>query len=271
MHPTDGASIGVMFGGIDHIVVACEDPNAAAEQLEQELGVTFSGGGRHPGAGTWNRLSWLADGAYLELIGVADRREALGSPVGAAALRALDARRGGFAGFAIRSDELEDDVAMLQATGAALSDPIHGARSSDDGDVVEWWVSVPERIGPDGLPFLIRHALTGREWGPDALEARAAFQHPIGSPIRLARLDIATADPPSRAGDYAEQLGIAFRAVADLAVAQVGPHVIRLLPEREMATAATIVLAAGVETPRSADIAGVRWDVEPVAAAILTA
>jgi hypothetical protein len=59
--------------------------------------------------------------------------------------------------------------------------------------------------------------------------------------------------------------------VADLAVAQVGPHVIRLLPEREMATAATIVLAAGVETPRSADIAGVRWDVEPVEAPILTA
>jgi hypothetical protein len=31
-----------------------------------------------------------------------------------------------------------------------------------------------------------------------------------------------------------------------------------------MASTATIVLAAGVETPRSADIAGVRWDVEPV-------
>lgn len=253
-----------MFAGIDHVVVACEDPNATAKQLEEELGLSFTSGGRHPGAGTWNRLAWLADGSYLELIGVADRREALGSPVGASALRVLDERGGGFAGFAIRSDELEDDVTMLQATGAALTDPIHGSRAAADGEVVEWWVAVPERIGADGLPFLIRHAMTGREWGPDGLEQRAAFRHPIGGPVQLTRLDIATLDPPSRAGDYAEQLGIAFRAVADLAVAQVGPHIVRLLPEREMATAATIVLAAGVETPRSVDAAGVRWDVEPV-------
>lgn len=253
-----------MFAGIDHIVVACADPDASARQLEDELGLVFTGGGRHPGAGTWNRLAWLADGSYLELIGVADRREALGSPVGASALRVLDERGGGFAGFAIRSDELEDDVAMLQATGAALSDPIHGSRAAADGEVVEWWVAVPERIGRDGLPFLIRHAMTGREWGPDGLAERAAFRHPIGSPVQLVRLDIASGDPVSRAADYAEQLGIAFRAVADLAVAQVGPHVLRLLPEREMVAAATIVLAAGVDTPRSADIADVRWDVEPV-------
>ena len=64
-----------MFAGIDHVVVACEDPNATANQLEEELGLSFTSGGRHPGAGTWNRLAWLADGSYLELIGVADRRE----------------------------------------------------------------------------------------------------------------------------------------------------------------------------------------------------
>lgn len=262
--PGGGASIDRMLHGIDHIVVACDDPDATAAQITDEIGLAFTGGGRHPGAGTWNRLAFLADEAYLELIGVADRREALGSPVGASALRALDERGGGFASYAVRSDELEDDVTMLQATGAALTDPLHGSRDGADGETVEWWISVPERLGPDGLPFLIRHALVGREWGPDAVRQRVAFRHPIGSPMHLVRLDIATDDPPSRAGDYAEQLGISFRAVADLAVAQVGPHIIRLLPSREMATVATIVLAAGVDTPRSADIAGVRWDVDPV-------
>lgn len=252
-----------MFHGIDHLVVACDDPDATAEQLTDEIGLAFAGGGRHRGAGTWNRLAWLADEAYVELIGVSDRRDALGSPVGASALRALDDRGGGFASYAIRSDELEDDVTMLQATGAALTDPLHGSREGSDGERVEWWLSVPERIGPDGLPFLIRHALVGKEWGPDALRERVTFRHPIGSPMRLVRLDIATDDPPSRAGDYSEQLGISFRAVADLAVTQIGRHVIRLLPSREMVTAATVVLAAGIESPRSADIAGVHWDVDP--------
>jgi hypothetical protein len=184
--------------------------------------------------------------------------------LGASALRSLDESGGGFATYAVRSDDLEDDVTMLQATGAALTDPLHGSRNGPDGQSVEWWISVPERLGPVCLPFLIRHALVGHEWGPDALRERATFRHPIGSPMQLARLDIATDDPPSRAGDYAEQLGISFRAVADLAVAQVGPHIVRLLPEREMVTAATVVLAAGVDTPRSVDVAGVHWDVEPV-------
>lgn len=254
-----------MFRGIDHLVIACADPDAVAAALEAEIGLAFTSGGRHPGSGTWNRLAWLADESYVELITVTDRREALGSPVGAAALMALDDRGGGFATYAVRSDELEDDVIALQSTGAALSDPLRGSRAADDGELVEWWVAVPERLGPDGLPFLIRHALSGGEWGPDALRARATQVHPIGGPLRLARLDIATDDPPSRAADYLEQLGIGFRVVADLAVAQIGPHAVRLLPSREMATAAGVVLAAAVESPRSADIASVRWSVEPPA------
>lgn len=252
-----------MLRGIDHLVIACHDPDATADALADEVGLRFTGGGRHPGAGTWNRLAWLADESYVELIGVDDRREAVGSSVGAAALRALEERDGGFAAYALRSDELEDDVTMLQATGAALSDPLHGSRLSPGGEVVEWWTSVPERLGPDGLPFLIRHALTGAEWGPEALRRRATDVHRLPGAVRLARLDIATDDPPARAAEYLEQLGIAFRTVADLAVAQIGPHTVRLLPAREMAAVATITLAAEVPGPRSADVAGVRWSVSP--------
>jgi hypothetical protein len=94
---------------------------------------------------------------------------------------------------------------------------------------------------------------------------RSRYVHPIGSPVVLSRLDLAVADPPTLARTLEEGLGIGVRAVADLAVAEVGPHVVRLLPRREMAAPAVIVLGADVETPRVADLLGLRFDVEPVA------
>ena len=78
-----------MLLGIDHLVIAVADPEAAAAELEAELGLAATGGGRHA-AGTHNRLVFLGD-AYLELIGVWDRALALGHPIGAAVVRALDA------------------------------------------------------------------------------------------------------------------------------------------------------------------------------------
>jgi hypothetical protein len=62
-----------------------------------------------------------------------------------------------------------------------------------------------------------------------------------------------------------EQLGIDFWAVADLAVADIGPHVLRLVPRREMAVPAVITLAAEVESPRTVDLLGLRFDVERAA------
>ena len=78
-----------MIRGIDHLVIACADPDAAARELEEAIGIAATGGGRHVGRGTFNRIAWLADGSYLELIGVDDRDAAMQQPVGAAAVRAL--------------------------------------------------------------------------------------------------------------------------------------------------------------------------------------
>ena len=59
-----------------------------------------------------------------------------------------------------------------------------------------------------------------------------------------------------------DSLGIDFWAVADLAVAEVGPHIIRLVPRREIPVPAVVTLAAEVEAPRTADLLGLRFDVE---------
>lgn len=258
-----------MIRGIDHLVIAVPDPDAAAAELAASLGIACTGGGRHAGAGTFNRIAWLADGSYLELIGVEERELALGHPLGTAAVHALDvAPEGGYAATALLVDDLDLLVAELQANGSAIGAPIAGSRTRPDGNVVSWAVACPPQLGLDGLPLLINHVADGVEWGPAALEARRTQAHPIGSPVRLARLDLAAADPAGRAAEHAAQLGIEFWAVADLAVVTLGPHVIRLRPLREMSHPVVVTLEAEVETPRTADLFGMRFDVAPVRAPV---
>jgi hypothetical protein len=252
--------------GIDHLVIACGDPDAAAAELESSLGLACTGGGRHEGLGTFNRIAWLADGSYLELIGVEDRDAALQHPVGAAVVATIDASRGGLATYALLDDGIERTVAGLQAAGSSIGPVVHGSRRRDDGETVEWWAAFPAGpLGPDAPPFVIEHPVVGAEWGADARAARTTFRHPIGSPVILARIGVATADPLGTAATFHEQLGIDMWAVADLAVAEVGPHVIRLVPRREMSVPAVVTVGAEVDTPRTLDLLGVRFDVERVA------
>jgi hypothetical protein len=250
-----------MIRGIDHLVIACEDPDAAAAELESSLGLKATGGGRHERLGTFNRIAWLADGSFLELIGVEDETVAEGNPIGGAVMRSLRSG-GGLATYALLDDDLEVTAGTLAAAGT-FGPVTAGSRRRPDGELVEWWVSVPDvDLGPTVAPFLIQHAYTGAEWGLAALDERARFQHPIGSPVALARLDIATPEPPSAAATIHEQLGIDFWSVADLAVAQVGSHVLRFVPRGQVPVPAIVTLAAEIEAPRTAELLGLRFDVE---------
>jgi hypothetical protein len=253
-----------MIRGIDHLVIACDDPDAAARKLEAAAGIVCTGGGRHEAFGTRNSLAFLADGSYLELIGVTDRELAARSPVGAAALRMLDAHGGGLATWAALVDDVEAAVAVLNRAGAAYGRPTHGTRRRDDGELVEWWTAFPDALLTPTLPFLIQHAYTGAEWGAAALEERARFVHPVGSPVRLIGLTLAVDDPPAAAAGIARSLGVTTDSVADLAVIPLGPHELRLLPRREMAVPAALTVAADVGSPMSVEVLGLRIGIEAV-------
>ena len=251
-----------MIRGIDHLVIASPDPDVAATELESNLGLAAVGGGRHPGRGSFNRIVWLADGSYLELVGVDDPELARQGAVGAAVVHALEVHGGGLATYALRDDDLEATATALGAIGT-FGPVAHGSRTRPDGELVEWWTALPvSELAPDATPFLIQHAYTGAEWSHDALAERATYRHPIGAPVALARLDIATAEPPTTAATIHDALGMDFWAVADLAVAETGPHVIRLVPRREMPVPAVVTLAADVDAPRTAELLGLRFDVE---------
>ncbi|HET8570691.1 MAG TPA: VOC family protein [Candidatus Limnocylindria bacterium] len=249
-----------MLRGVDHIAIAAPDPDAAAAALEDLVGLSAQGGGRHEAFGTRNRLAWLADGSYLELLGVEDEAAAASWPMGAAAIGALRTG-GGFAAYALDDRPLEPDVHALRGYGSQIGDPVRGSRRRDDGEVVEWWTALPPRIGPDGLPFLIEHVMVGAEWGTHALNERAGYRHPIGSPVRLVRVDVAVDDPAASAAEHSKQLGMLFQAAGDLAVCTVGQHVVRLVP-RSVAAASLVVTLAAAAAPRTADLLGVRFVVE---------
>jgi hypothetical protein len=248
-----------MLLGIDHIVIACHDPDAAADLITAEVGLMAGGGGRHPRFGTFNRLIWLGD-AYLELMGVSDPVLARGRGIGAATLELLEQGREGVASFAIASDRLTADIATLQAAGAPYDDPKPGERERPDGEVVRWATALPDRLGPDGLPFVIEHRYEGAEWGAAARAARAEVVHPFGGKAVLARLELAVTDPEAAAARIHAGVGLAVLPSADRSRdLPIGPQLLRFVPGSAAAPPSTIVIAGTAGQPRSVDILGCRF------------
>jgi hypothetical protein len=192
-----------MIGGIDHVVIAVDDPDAVAARLEEALSLRASGGGRHERLGTYNRLVWLGD-TYLELIGVFDRPLAETNWLGVPVLAALE-RGGGLATWAVAVDDLEAHLRWT-APDVGLVAPIAGERRRPDGRVVRWRLSHPVSLSPM-TPFLIEHDAASAEWTADERRERAAETHPIGAAVRLVSLEIAVPVPASAAARLRRLLG----------------------------------------------------------------
>jgi Glyoxalase-like domain len=197
-----------MLTGIDHLVIAVEDPDAAVDLLERVAGLEPGGGGRHDALGTLNRLVWLGE-SYLELIGVFDRALAATSWIGRPTMAAL-AAGGGLATWACATDDLAGDAARMATGDAAWSGPIDGERRGPEGRVVRWRLAHPAVLGP-ASPFLIEHDGAGAEWTPEERAERGRFLHPIGGRVRLATLEVAAGlEPATRS--FARALGLAVTA-----------------------------------------------------------
>jgi hypothetical protein len=248
--------------GIDHLVVAVRSVEAAAAVLERDLGLAVTGGGRHEAMGTYNRLAFVGD-AYIELIGVFDAalvRSSSSFAVGGAALAHLDERGEGLATYAVATDDVAQDVARLRAIGSPIGDPVAGARTRPDGEVVRWTCAFPE-LGPERPPFLIEHEATGAEWGDDARATRAAFRHPAGGRVWLTALDLPVTDAPTVARAYGAVLGIAFM---ERWRATIGAQSIRLLDGQ--GTPMVELTGEPGTTPLDLVRFGVRWRRVPASA-----
>ena len=248
-----------MLLGIDHLVIAVADPDAAAAELDGAVGLSASGGGRHEAMGTHNRLVWLGD-AYLELIGVWNATLAARSWIGRPALDAL-AAGGGFATYALATDDLAGDVAHLRDLGARWDGPTAGERQRPDGRVVRWSLATPPRLGPQEPPFLIEHDPEGAEWTSDERAARSEQVHPLGSAVRLEGVDLAAESVARSQGAYLRALGLLFRPSlvgSGAREASVGPHSVRLRAAGRGPATPRIRLVAPGAADRTVEVFGIQ-------------
>lgn len=133
-----------MITGIDHVVLVVTDLGRAVDE-HRARGFTVTPGGEHAGGLTHNALVGFADGAYLELIAFHDAPAARGKH----SWQPVAERGGGWADFALASDDLGADAAAL--ADLLARPPESGGRTRPDGVAVAWQSA---RLVPP-LPFLI--------------------------------------------------------------------------------------------------------------------
>jgi hypothetical protein len=253
-----------MYLGIDHLVIAVADPDEAVVAFERAVGRAPTGGGRHEALGTFNRIVWLGD-PYLEFIGIFDPSLAERSWVGRPARRALETD-GGFATWAIATDDIDGDIAALRPGGSSLGEPRPGERRRDDGSVVRWRLAAPDLLGPGEPPFLIEHDETGAEWAPSDRAERAAQAERLGGPIGIDALELPVDDPNVASQRLTRTVGLRFRpslAGGGARDASIGRQIVRLRPRRGGPATVVIRLRAPVAHERAIELFGCRWVVGP--------
>jgi hypothetical protein len=130
--------------GIDHVVLVVPDLDRAVAE-HRARGFTVTPGGEHAGGLTHNALVGFADGSYLELIAFHDVAAARGKH----SWQPVAERGGGWADFALASDDLAADAAALADLLKRAVES--GGRTRPDGVAVAWQVA--RLVAP--LPFLI--------------------------------------------------------------------------------------------------------------------
>lgn len=172
-----------MILGIDHILIAVDDVEQAAATYRR-LGFQVIAGGAHPKMGTHNALVPLADGVYLELIGVQDRSLARRFPHTRHVLEAL-ARPNRLALFALDTDDVGAEAVAARARGLEITDAEEGERVRPDGQRVVWRTAHP---GDARLPFLLQDVTPRNLRIPPPQEG-------IGRRLRVSELRYRAADP----------------------------------------------------------------------------
>jgi hypothetical protein len=140
-----------MIRAFDHVVLVVLDLDSAVAE-HRERGFTVTPGGEHAGGLTHNALVGFEDGSYLELIAFHDLAAAHGKHSWAPVAE----RGGGWADFALLSNDLRQDVTALGDLVA--KPPEDGGRTRPDGLGIAWRVARLQKP----LPFLIED-LTARE------------------------------------------------------------------------------------------------------------
>jgi len=125
---------------VDHIVYVVSDLEEAIKEFEQKLGVRPIFGGYHKTFGTKNALVNLNNQIYLELLAADTSNTEIKAPrwMGVDFLSKNQITR-----WALKSDSLERDAAVVRAYNSNMGQIRDGSRNSADGSLLQWKLSMP--------------------------------------------------------------------------------------------------------------------------------
>jgi hypothetical protein len=185
-HPPEAETAPLVILQLDHVVLVALDLDRVVAE-HRARGFTVTPGGEHVGGLSHNALVGFNDGSYLELIAFHDLEKARGKHSWAPVAE----RGGGWADFALSSDDLTADAAALGPL--VVRPPEDGGRARPDGVRIGWRVA--RLVAP--LPFLIQDT-TKR-----GLRVPHGEQAVHGNGVKgIARVVLGAVDPSSVAGRY---------------------------------------------------------------------
>lgn len=164
---------------IDHLVYATPDLDATTKEIRDGWGIEPTVGGSHEGMGSRNVLLGLGGSTYLEVIGP-DAGQ--GDPPGPRPFGIDEITEPRLVTWAAGVPHLDLWIEWARSRGVDPGDAFLMQRTTPDGRVLEWRLTMPPLEGDGVLPFLI-------EW-PGPTPATTAVPG-----CELLSLDLAHPDP----------------------------------------------------------------------------
>ena len=174
---------------IDHLVYATPDLDATVAEIRAGWGVEPTIGGSHDGLGSCNVLLRLGGSTYLEVVGPDPRQP---DPPRPRPFGIDDLDGAALVAWAAGVPDIDIWIEWARSRGVDPGDAFAMQRTTPDGRVLHWRLTMPPVDGEGVLPFLI-------EWPGETPAATAA------EGCELVSLDLSHPDPAigSRLSEYA--------------------------------------------------------------------
>ena len=137
---------------VDHLVYATPDLEATIVRIRDEWGVEPTDGGRHDGMGSRNVLLSLGGVTYLEVIGPDPEQP---DPPGPRPFGVDDLTEAAVVAWAAGVPDVDLWIAWARGRGVDPGDAFEMQRTTPNGDVLRWRLTMPPTEGDGVLPFLI--------------------------------------------------------------------------------------------------------------------
>lgn len=176
-----------MLTGIDHVIIGVNDLEQATAIFSQKIGLTPSGGGKHPTGGTSNRIIVIGD-TYLELITMHAPEEAQQS------MRERLAQGDGYLNCVFTSNDIAADSEAMRQRHITVIGPGEGKLTAPDGRSRSWTrIDIERRDLTQRHPFIIQHDSAGEERRFKLAGWHTPPEHPLGA-VRVISTTIAVPD-----------------------------------------------------------------------------